>query len=66
MVSGVLVYNGYHPIGCTHGGDGCKKAIDERFDLILLDVMLPTILLSVSPSAGPNLFHPSPMSSRHR
>ena len=42
-LSDVLVFNGYHPIGCTDGREGCKKAIDERFDLILLDVMLPTM-----------------------
>ncbi len=39
----VLVFNGYHPIGCGDGGDGLAKALDNRFDLILLDVMLPTM-----------------------
>jgi DNA-binding response OmpR family regulator len=39
----VLVFNGYQPDGCADGGDGLAKALDNRFDLILLDVMLPTM-----------------------
>lgn len=39
----VLVFNGYHPEGCADGGDGLAKGLDNRFDLILLDVMLPTM-----------------------
>ena len=39
----VLVFNGYHPVGCDDGGVGLEKALDDRFDLILLDVMLPTM-----------------------
>ncbi|RJP94844.1 MAG: DNA-binding response regulator [Desulfobacteraceae bacterium] len=39
----VLVFNGYQPEGCADGGDGLAKALASRFDLILLDVMLPTM-----------------------
>ncbi|MBC2715397.1 MAG: response regulator transcription factor [Desulfobacteraceae bacterium] len=39
----VLVFNGYQPTGCDDGGEGLSKALDVRFDLILLDVMLPTV-----------------------
>jgi len=39
----VLVFNGYQPDGCADGGEGLAKALDNRFDLILLDVMLPTM-----------------------
>ena len=39
----VLVFNGYQPEGCTDGGDGLAKGLDNRFDFILLDVMLPTM-----------------------
>jgi two-component system response regulator RegX3 len=39
----VLVFNGYHPTGCADGGEGLAKALEDRFDLILLDVMLPTM-----------------------
>lgn len=39
----VLVFNGYQPEGCADGGDGLAAALDNRFDLILLDVMLPTL-----------------------
>lgn len=39
----VLVFNGYAPTGCDDGGEGLKKALDDRFDLILMDVMLPTM-----------------------
>jgi len=39
----VLVFNGYQPEGCADGGDGLAKALEGRFDLILLDVMLPTL-----------------------
>jgi len=38
----VLVFNGYEVKGVEDGGVGLKVALDERFDLILLDVMLPT------------------------
>lgn len=39
----VLVFNGYQPEGCADGGDGLAKALESRFDLVLLDVMLPTL-----------------------
>ncbi len=39
----VLVFNGYQPEGCADGGAGLAKALAKRFDLILLDVMLPTL-----------------------
>ena len=39
----VLVFNGYQPEGCADGGDGLAKALAGRFDLVLLDVMLPTM-----------------------
>jgi DNA-binding response OmpR family regulator len=39
----VLVFNGYQPDGCADGGNGLAKALENRFDLILLDVMLPTM-----------------------
>lgn len=39
----VLVFNGYAPTGCGDGGEGLKEALDNRFDLILLDVMLPSM-----------------------
>ncbi|MFZ2631862.1 MAG: response regulator transcription factor [Desulfosalsimonadaceae bacterium] len=39
----VLVFNGYQPEGCADGGDGLATALEGRFDLVLLDVMLPTL-----------------------
>ncbi len=39
----VLVFNGYQPEGCADGGEGLEKGLHNRFDLILLDVMLPTM-----------------------
>lgn len=39
----VLVFNGYGTEGAEDGGQGLEKALAERFDLILLDVMLPTL-----------------------
>jgi DNA-binding response OmpR family regulator len=38
----VLVFNGYEVKGVEDGGVGLKVGVDEQFDLILLDVMLPT------------------------
>ena len=38
----VLVFNGYEVKGIEDGGQGLKVGLDEQFDLILLDVMLPT------------------------
>jgi len=39
----VLVYNGYAVKGADDGGQGLDAALNEPFDLILLDVMLPTL-----------------------
>ena len=39
----VLVFNGYEATGVEDGGEGLKKALEERYDLIILDVMLPTL-----------------------
>jgi len=39
----VLVFNGYAVKGVEDGGVGRRVGIDEQFDLILLDVMLPTM-----------------------
>ncbi len=39
----VLVYNGYEVKGVEDGGQALDTGIKEVFDLILLDVMLPTI-----------------------
>jgi len=39
----VLVFNGYQAAGVEDGGEGLKKALEERHDLIILDVMLPTL-----------------------
>jgi two-component system response regulator RegX3 len=39
----VLVFNGYEVKGIEDGGLGLKVGVDEHFDLIILDVMLPTL-----------------------
>jgi DNA-binding response OmpR family regulator len=39
----VLVFNGYEVKGVEDGGLGLRVGVDEQFDLILLDVMLPTL-----------------------
>lgn len=39
----VLVFNGFSAEGVEDGGDGLERALSGRFDLILLDVMLPTL-----------------------
>ena len=39
----VLVYNGYEVKGVEDGGRGLDAGLNESFDLILLDVMLPTL-----------------------
>ena len=39
----VLVFNGYRARGAADGGEGLKMALEGRYDLILLDVMLPTL-----------------------
>jgi DNA-binding response OmpR family regulator len=39
----VLVYNGYEVKGLADGGRGLDAGLNESFDLLLLDVMLPTL-----------------------
>ncbi len=39
----VLVFNGYEVNGLEDGGQGLKAGLEEQYDLILLDVMLPTL-----------------------
>ncbi len=39
----VLVFNGYGVEGVADGGLGLAAALDTSFDLLLLDVMLPTL-----------------------
>lgn len=39
----VLVFNGYEVEGANDGADGLCKALDTNFDLIILDVMLPSL-----------------------
>jgi DNA-binding response OmpR family regulator len=39
----VLVFNGYQAAGVEDGGDGLHMALQEGHDLIILDVMLPTL-----------------------
>lgn len=42
-LSDVLVFNGYSVQGVEDGGEGLKAILDGKFDLVLLDVMLPTM-----------------------
>jgi two-component system response regulator RegX3 len=39
----VLVFNGYQASGVEDGGEGLEKSLEEIHDLIILDVMLPTL-----------------------
>jgi len=39
----VLVFNGYEATGARDGADGLKLALENTFDLIMLDVMLPSL-----------------------
>jgi DNA-binding response OmpR family regulator len=39
----VLVYNGYEVKGLADGGQGLDAGLNESFDLVMLDVMLPTL-----------------------
>ena len=39
----VLVFNGYEVKGVEDGGRGLDAALHDAFDLLLLDVMLPTL-----------------------
>jgi len=38
----VFVFNGFQVAGVEDGGEGLAKALEETYDLIVLDVMLPT------------------------
>ena len=39
----VFAFNGYDPKGVEDGGMGLEAGLDSEFDLIILDVMLPTM-----------------------
>lgn len=39
----ILTYHGYVPTGVENGKDGLRLALDGRYALILLDVMLPDL-----------------------
>ncbi len=39
----VLVFNGFQAEGIEDGGEGLEKALEGSYDLIILDVMLPTM-----------------------
>jgi len=39
----VLVFNGYEAAGTEDGADGLKIALERDFDLIVLDLMLPSL-----------------------
>ena len=39
----VLIYNGYEVKGVEDGGLGLKEGLHNAYDLLLLDVMLPTV-----------------------
>lgn len=42
-LSDVLVFNGYSVEGAEDGGNGLQAILAGQFDLVLLDVMLPTM-----------------------
>ena len=39
----VFVFNGYQAKGIEDGGEGLSAGLEENYDLIILDVMLPTL-----------------------
>ena len=39
----VLVFNGFEADGVADGGQGLEKALNNAYDLVVLDVMLPTL-----------------------
>ncbi len=39
----VFTFNGYEAQGAEDGGEGLRRALENQFDLVLLDVMLPTM-----------------------
>jgi two-component system response regulator RegX3 len=38
----VLLFNGYEATGVEDGSEGLQEALGGRYDLVILDVMLPT------------------------
>lgn len=42
-LSDVLIFNGYEVRSVEDGGEGLNVILEEQFDLVLLDVMLPTM-----------------------
>jgi len=39
----VFVFNGYQAKGLEDGGEGLRAGLEENYDLLILDVMLPTL-----------------------
>ena len=39
----VLVFNGYDVAGVEDGGEGLQRSLEGKYDLVILDVMLPTL-----------------------
>lgn len=39
----ILTYHGYTPTGVESGADGLRRALEGRYALVLLDVMLPDV-----------------------
>jgi len=39
----VFVFNGYQAKGLEDGGEGLRAGLEENYDLIILDLMLPTL-----------------------
>lgn len=37
----VLAYHGHEPVGVATGEEGARQGLDPRFELVILDVMLP-------------------------
>ncbi len=39
----VFTFNGFEAVGVEDGGEGLQLALDRHYDLVVLDVMLPTL-----------------------
>ncbi len=39
----LFVFHGYRAMGAEDGGEGLRRALQEPYDLIILDVMLPSV-----------------------
>jgi two-component system response regulator RegX3 len=39
----VLIFNGYQATGVADGAEGLSRALAEQYDLLMLDVMLPSL-----------------------